>query len=171
MKTIDRPIVELLPHRDPILLVDAVLRYEPPHLLVTTRDICVAELCYARRPHPRAAELAYPPTLLIESYVQSCALLFQLDAQECGRDNEGVLMLGAVRDVALLRSVFPGQTVRHEVRLEHTHGTNALLAGASYVGDSPIMTIGAVMAVIRPRSAMAARVGRVRYVPDRLEVP
>jgi 3-hydroxyacyl-[acyl-carrier-protein] dehydratase len=158
MTTIDRtvwvcPITDLLPHRPPILLVDKVLAYEPGQCLITARTIPATEPCFAGA----GGELAYPSTLLIESFAQSCALLFALDAGERADEEPGVLMLGALREVTLPGPVLAGQLVRHEVRLEHRHGDSAFLSGSSSVDGRLVLSVGSAVAVIRPRGAVADR--------------
>src|SRR5436305_6977114 len=129
-------LYELLPHRHPILLVDRVVRWSAENL-VAVKAVTGSEPCYAGAPR---ADLAYPLTLLLESFTQACALLWQLRARADGTGLSGVLFFGAAREVAFTGAVHPGELVRHEVRLDQRHGDNAFLSGASYVDEVPVMT-------------------------------
>jgi 3-hydroxyacyl-[acyl-carrier-protein] dehydratase len=147
----DIEVRELLPHRYPILLVDRVLESEPPHRMVTAKAITFAELCYAALPDGLTrSRYAYPPTLLLESFVQSCGILWRLGIQSRGEDLAGLLIFGSARNVVFHRPVFPGQTVRHMVRLDNVRGNNAFLSGGSWVDDEKLLTVGGVVAAVRP---------------------
>jgi 3-hydroxyacyl-[acyl-carrier-protein] dehydratase len=136
---------DLIPHRHPILLVDRVLSWRPPDELVAVKAVTRAEPCFADAP----ATAAYPPTLLLESFTQACAVLWQLGARADGTGLTGVLFFGAARDVVFHRPVYPGALVRHEVRLDQRHGDNAFLSGQSTVDGTPVMTVGSVITAVR----------------------
>jgi 3-hydroxyacyl-[acyl-carrier-protein] dehydratase len=144
-------VLGLLPHRYPILLVDRVLESAPPHRVVTAKAITCTELCYSTQPEGLGrSRCAYPPTLLLESFVQSCGILWRLGLQYRGEDLTGLLIFGSARDVVFHRSAFPGQTVRHVVQLDSVRGDNAVMSGESWVDDKKLATIGGAVAVSRP---------------------
>jgi len=148
----------LLPHRHPILLVDRVVAVEPGVRIETRKTISGSEPCY--RATPRG--YGYPPTLLLESFVQSAALLWAISLRDTGPDGsagtngtdrldgpdgEWTLVLGAVRDAQFHTTAYPGDVVRHEVRLEQTVGSNAVLTGHSLVEGSAgtLLTVRSVV--------------------------
>lgn len=146
----------LLPHRYPILLVDHVLESAPPHRVVTAKTITCTELCYSTQPEGsgRRSRCAYPPTLLLESFIQSCGILWRLGLQYRGEDLTGLLIFGSARDVVFHRPAFPGQTVRHEVRLDNVRGNSAFMSGESWVDDKKLATIGGAVTVARPTKVL-----------------
>jgi 3-hydroxyacyl-[acyl-carrier-protein] dehydratase len=159
----------LLPHRHPILLVDRVVAVEPGVRIETRKTVSGSEPCYAAAP----GGYGYPPTLLLESFVQSAALLWAISLRSAagsndsagsngtdrldGPDGEWTLVLGAVRDAQFHTTAYPGDVVRHEVRLEQTVGSNAVLTGRSLVEGSAgtLLTVRSVV-LSRRRALVAA---------------
>lgn len=139
----------LLPHRHPILLVDRVVAVEPGARIETCKTISGSEPCYSGAPRG----YGYPPTLLLESFVQSAALLWAISLRDTGTDRldgpdgEWTLVLGAVRDAEFHTTAYPGDVVRHVVRLEQTVGSNAVLTGHSLVEGSAgtLLTVRSVV--------------------------
>lgn len=159
----------LLPHRHPILLVDRVVAVEPGARIETRKTISGSEPCYSGSPRG----YGYPPTLLLESFVQSAALLWAISLRDTagaagpngtsgtdrldGPDGEWTLVLGAVRDAEFHTTAYPGDVVRHVVRLEQTVGSNAVLTGHSLVEGSAgtLLTVRSVV-LSRRRALVAA---------------
>ncbi len=152
----------LLPHRHPILLVDRVLAVEPGARIETRKTVSGSEPCYSGTPRG----YGYPPTLLLESFVQSAALLWAITLRDKtgsagsngsagsagtdrldGPDGEWTLVLGAVRDAEFHATAYPGDVVRHVVELEQTVGSNAVLTGRSLIegGAGTLLTVRSVV--------------------------
>jgi 3-hydroxyacyl-[acyl-carrier-protein] dehydratase len=147
---------DLLPHRYPILLVDSVVISEPPDRVVTAKTVTSTEPCYAALPEGLARSgYAYPSALLLESFAQSCGILWRLGLRARGTDLTGLLIFGSARDVVFLRPVYPGQTVLHEVRLDDVKGDNAFLSGESWVDGECVATVGSAVTVVRSSEALA----------------
>ena len=144
-------IRRLLDHRHPILLVEKVLEYDPGHRITTTKAVSVSEPCYATLPAsaPQSA-YRYPDTLVIESFGQSGALLWLKTMAETDTTPDGVLFLASARDCVIEGHAYPGDVLRHEVRLDKIVGDNAFLSGQTWVGDRRIAAMGSAVAVIRP---------------------
>ena len=151
----DLPAIRaLLPHGPPALLIDRVLELHPHRRILATKALTAAEPCYGglRRDAPLSA-YAYPASLLLESFGQAAALLWLLsEGGSVGADS--VLMLVGARDCRIEGRALPGDTLAHRARLEHVVGDNVLVAGETYVGDSRIASVGSMMAVRRPRTAV-----------------
>lgn len=162
----------LLPHRHPILLVDRVVAVEPGARIETRKTVSGSEPCYSGSPRG----YGYPPTLLLESFVQSAALLWAISLRDTAGtagpngtagpansngtdrlDGEWTLVLGAVRDAEFHATAYPGDVVRHVVRLEQTVGSNAVLTGHSLVEGSAgtLLTVRSVV-LSRRRALVAA---------------
>jgi 3-hydroxyacyl-[acyl-carrier-protein] dehydratase len=147
-------IRSLLPHGHPVLLIEQVLELEPRRRIVAVKAISAGEPCYATVPRDAPAEAyAYPASLLLESFGQAAALLWLL-SERGAVAADSVLMLTAARDCRITGRAVPGDTLRHEARIEHVVGDNVFVAGETFVADSRIASVGSMMAVMRPRAAV-----------------
>jgi len=141
-------IRRILPHRHPILLVDRVLELEPGVRIVAVKAVTASEPCYADLAEdlPQSA-YAYPVSLLVESFGQAGAILWLRSGDAEGP--AGTLIFGGARDVVIRSSVYPGEVLVHEVRIDALKGDNAFMSGEIRVGDRIVATIGSMLAVIR----------------------
>lgn len=154
-------IRNLLPHRHPMVLLDRVDHLETGVLLVASKAITATEPCYrelAAAAPPWA--YAYPVSLLIESFGQAAAVLWLHSVSAGARSkaapgrSDRLLMFGALRDCRFEGEAFPGDVVRHEVRLDHRSEATGLASGASWVGKRRIAVMGSFLAMTRPRDAI-----------------
>jgi 3-hydroxymyristoyl/3-hydroxydecanoyl-(acyl carrier protein) dehydratase len=145
-----------LPHGHPMLLVDRVLELRPGDSIIAVKAITHAEPCYgALDAGAGPGDYAYPESLLLESFGQAAALMWML-GRDSGARGTGVLMLTVGRDCRIEGRALPGDVVRHEARLDAVVGDNVLVSGESFVGARRILTVGSMMAVIRPPAAITA---------------
>lgn len=144
-------IRRILPSRHPILLVDRVLELVPFEHIVAIKTVSGSEPCYARIAED-APERAYryPHSLIVESFGQSGALLWLESLRTRGEEPPGTLVFAAARDIVFHRRVYPGDTLRHEARIDHIVGDNAFVTGATYVAGELVATVGEGIAAIRP---------------------
>ncbi len=161
-------IMRILPHRPPILLVDRVVEFEPGERIVTTKTISASEPCYTglADPLPDAA-YAYPTSLLIESFGQSGALLWLCSAREKGTTVDGTLIFAQAKRCVFEGRAYPGDVLRHEVRLDHLVGDNAFMTGETWIGDRRVATMGSVLAVARDSAELPQSQGSVPGQPGR----
>jgi 3-hydroxyacyl-[acyl-carrier-protein] dehydratase len=145
-------LYDLLPHRHPILLVDRIVDGEPGEWIETVKAVSAAEPCYAGLGDRSPAAYAYPPALLLESFVQSAAVLWALTVRHDGGSLPGTLVLAGAKDVRFHRSALPGDTVRHRVRLTGVVGSNAFLSGETTLlgAGHPVLTVGSMVVAVRP---------------------
>ena len=144
----------LLPHRHPILLVDRVTVLEPGVRIETAKAVSGCEPCYAGLPDGSpVAAYAYPAALLVESFVQSGALLWAGTAAADG----DTFLLGGLGEVAFGASAYPGDVLVHHVRLRQVVGSNAILDGVSTVAGTgrPALTVGSLVLARRPAGVIA----------------
>lgn len=158
---LDAPgIRALLPHGHPMVLVDRVLDMRPGESVVAIKAVSLSEPCFSGLARDAgAAGYRYPPSLMLESFGQTAALMWLADRPEPDLGDR-LLMLVAARDCAIEDDVVPGDVMRHEARVEHVTGDNLFVAGETRVGDRLVATIGSMMAVIRPMQSRQN--GRVR---------
>ena len=148
-------IRDLLPVRHPILLVDRVVAGDPGRRIESVKCVTGAEPCYRGLAEGLPAEAyAFPRSLALESFGQSAALLWLASGEVAGGGG-GLLMLAAIRDVRFFGAAYPGDQLRHVVRLDRMIGANAFLDGEIWVGDRLLATVGTLIAVSRPAGSGA----------------
>jgi 3-hydroxymyristoyl/3-hydroxydecanoyl-(acyl carrier protein) dehydratase len=142
---------DVLPQRYPMLLVDRVLAREPGRSVRTVKAVTATDPCYAALPDGTPPEgYAYPRSLLVESFGQSAALLW-LDGDGPAVGGGKVLLFAGVRGYDFEGDAYPGDLLRHEVRLDSVVADTAFAGGETWVGDRRIATVAILMAARRPR--------------------
>ena len=132
--TIDLPlhrdqIMEILPHRDPMLFIDRVISLEEG--VLTAESDIKPDASFFKGHFPGMPIM--PGILIIETVAQAGALLAAL-TQDVEADK--VLALVNVENVKFRRSVYPNETMRVEVRIEKIRGRFYKFKGAAYVGGA-----------------------------------
>lgn len=138
------PLIATLPHRPPMVLVDDITDLYPGDRITTVKHIDPIEICY-RDANPLAP---YPVTLLLESFVQSAALLwFGSDPVHPGEQ----LLFAGITNADIGAPPIPGQTIVHHVKLLACIGSNAFFTGHCEVPGSPTaLTVERVALARRP---------------------
>jgi 3-hydroxyacyl-[acyl-carrier-protein] dehydratase len=151
----------LLPQRYPMLLLDRVLHVEPGRSITAVKAVTGAEPCYRDLPDDAGPDrYRYPASLLVESFGQAAAVMWLLSSHEL--DAPGHLpLLAAVRDVWIEADAYPGDVLRHEVRLDHAIDGAAFATGSVFVNSRRIAAIGSLLAVVRPSALLGAAPTRV----------
>jgi len=127
-------IEEIIPHRDPFLLLDRVLEMVPGEYAIAEKDIL--ETLDVFRGHFPGYPV-FPGVLQLEALAQAgCVALLSLPDVE----NKVVLFAG-VESVRFKRPVVPGQTLRLETRLGVRRGPIGKGEGKAYV-DSTLVCSG-----------------------------
>jgi len=146
-------IRDLLPQGHPMVLVDRVVALDPGVSIVGLKAITGSEPCY-RDAAPAPEPLAYPVSLMLESFGQTAAVLWLSGLGGAPVRDDHLLMLVAARDCTIEGRAFPGDVLTHVVRLDHVVGDNVFVAGEILVDGRRIATIGSMMAVMRPRTVL-----------------
>ncbi|EHR61712.1 3-hydroxyacyl-ACP dehydratase FabZ family protein [Saccharomonospora cyanea] len=138
----------LLPHGHPMVLVDAVDHLVPGRELVATKAVTLSEPCYEALDGTAAnTAWAFPSSLVVESFGQSAVLLWRA-THDADLTATGVVpMLAVIRDCRFLGRAYPGDVLRHHVRLEHSGPNTAIVSGHTAVGGCTIAAFGELMAV------------------------
>ncbi|MBU7597293.1 hypothetical protein JGS22_006500 [Streptomyces sp. P38-E01] len=141
-------ILELLPVRHPMLLVDRVEALEPGRRIVVAKAISGSEPCYQGLDDGLPlSRYMFPRALMLESFGQSSVLLWL-----CSDASEGVLVAAAFRDCRFHGEVRPGAVLRHEVWIERLMADNVFVSGRTWDGDRCVMTVGSLIGSARPRT-------------------
>ncbi|KUJ65377.1 hypothetical protein ACZ90_48820 [Streptomyces albus subsp. albus] len=151
-------MLELIPVRHPMVLVDRVESLVPGVEITTAKAVSGGDPCYAGMAEGLPAErYAFPRSLIIESFGQSSALLWLGSENPPGAaDIDWVPLAGRIRDCHFHGSAYPGDVIRHTVRLHEVRdGTTAFMSGETRVGDRTVFTVGQLTAVRRPATVLA----------------
>ncbi|WP_326559274.1 3-hydroxyacyl-ACP dehydratase FabZ family protein [Micromonospora sp. NBC_01796] len=137
-----------LAHRYPMLLIDRVVTIEPGNRIVAVKAVTRNEPWYAGTAlDSDERRVAYPRTLLLESWVQAAGLL--LTTADAGSDR--VMLLGAISGVGYGDPVLPGDLVEHHARLVREVADTAIIEGHSLVGTTGVLTVRQAVVTMRPR--------------------
>lgn len=109
-------IMEILPHRYPMLLIDAVLEYEAGIFAVAKKEFSYNEP-YFQGHYPRKPIV--PGTLLLESLSQTATFAI-LSGESGGEDS---LLFTGVNRLRFFKAVFPGDCVIYKAEIiKNRHG-------------------------------------------------
>ncbi len=134
-----------LPHGHPILLVDRVLELVPGQSITATKAVSRSEVCFSST--RGGADAAYPMPLLLESFVQSAALLWLAGLAGASTDQ---LLLAGISGAVFYSDVQPGEVVVHRIELREQLGSNAFLAGRSTCAGRDILSVESLILARRP---------------------
>ena len=127
----------ILPHRPPMLLLDAVSASDPAAEVVAHKVITADER-WAVDGEP------YPPMLVLESWCQAAAfLILQRDPPDPGSP----VFLASLGQIKLLGDACPGQVIDHHVDWVANVGGTPLVCGWSAIGERRILEVGRALLV------------------------
>ena len=145
----------LLPHRYPMLLVDAVLAVSPGSRITAIKNISRNEPCFATAAGHAGDDVgAYPPSLVIESFCQSAGILQVLSQREGSPGQDQVMLFGSMANVEFHDGAHAGDTLTHEARLETALTDAAVFSGEVRVGERLIATVERIVVALRPATAL-----------------
>ncbi|MEU8824313.1 hypothetical protein [Streptomyces sp. NPDC048636] len=146
----DGPAVAgLLPHRYPMLLVDRVLELVPGQRVTAVKAVTLNEPWYAGL--TPGTGLAYPSSLVIESWGQTAGLLASAD--DAGTRGQ-VMLFGSVADAEFHSPVHPGELIEHRVTVARSLGDSVIFEGESRCGARPVMSVARMVMAFRPAGAL-----------------
>ena len=121
-------IQEIIPHRDPFLLVDRITDIEPGKTAIGEKDVHSEEY-YFKGHFPN--EPIMPGVLIIESIAQTGAVTLLALPENKGKS----VYFGGLKKAKFKRKVIPGDTLRFEVELYKVKAKFGQGIGKAYVGD------------------------------------
>ncbi|MFB8132902.1 MULTISPECIES: 3-hydroxyacyl-ACP dehydratase FabZ family protein [Streptomyces] len=149
-------ILASLPVRHPMVLVDRITEFDADRSIETAKAVAGSEPCYQAMADDLPPErYAYPRSMILESFGQSAALLWLGSRGGPDAAGGGLPMVGRLRNCRFTGSAFPGDVIRHRVRIDRLVDDNAFMSGESLVGDRVVLTVGSLIAVARPLSVVA----------------
>ncbi|MGI6150583.1 MAG: 3-hydroxyacyl-ACP dehydratase FabZ [Christensenellales bacterium] len=139
-------IQEIIPHRDPFLLVDAVVDYEPGKWARGIKYVSPDEPYFAGH-FPNYPVM--PGVLIIEALAQVGGVVV-LSLPE----NRGKLALfGGIREARFLRQVRPGDTLELECEIGRVRGTVGFGSATAKVGGMPVCHAKFTFAIVNRTDA------------------
>ena len=137
-------IKEILPHREPFLLVDEVLELEARKRIVALKRVRADEYFFAGH-FPGAPVM--PGVLIIEAMAQAGAVLL---LQEIPSRDSKLVFFAGIDGARFRRPVFPGDELKLEVTVKSFRTTIAKMEGKAYV-DGKLAAEGQFLASLVDR--------------------
>ena len=137
-------IKEILPHREPFLLVDEVLELEARKRIVAIKRVRADEYFFAGH-FPGAPVM--PGVLIIEAMAQAGAVLL---LQEIPDRESKLVFFAGIDGARFRRPVFPGDEMKLEVTVKSFRSTIAKMEGKAYV-DGKLAAEGQFLASLVDR--------------------
>lgn len=123
-----RQIEEILPHRDPFLLIDRVVELVPGEYAVAEKDILATDDVF--RGHFPGRPV-FPGVLQLEALAQTGAVAVLSQPEARGK----IVLFARADEVRFRRPVVPGDTLRLEMRLLKSRGAVGKGEGRAFVGS------------------------------------
>ncbi|MFJ9691446.1 3-hydroxyacyl-ACP dehydratase FabZ family protein [Kitasatospora sp. NPDC101183] len=142
-------VVDLLPHRYPMLLVDRVVELVPGERITATKAVTHNEPWYAGL--VPGQDPAYPLPLLIESWGQAAGVLASATAPDA-RDQ--VMLFGSVTHARFHRAARPGDLIEHLVRVDRMLDDSVVFEGESRCAGELLMSVERMVMAFRPASLL-----------------
>ncbi len=122
-------IQQVLPHRYPILMVDAILELEPRKRIVGLKNVSINEPFFVGH-FPGAPVM--PGVMILEALAQTGGYLLLREVPE--REKK-LLYFAGIEDARFRRPVRPGDQLRLEVDVIAWRNTVCKMKGKAFVGE------------------------------------
>ena len=133
-------IKEIIPHRDPFLLIDEVESMEIGKSIVAIKHVNAGEY-YFEGHFPQ--EKVMPGVLIIEALAQAGAVaILSMEA------NKGkIAYFGGIKEAKFRQKVVPGDTLRLEVKIDRLRSSAGTGVGTAYVGEKMACSCSLLFAI------------------------
>ncbi len=126
--TIDlQGIMDLLPHRYPMLLVDRILDFEPKQWIRGLKNISFNEEVFQGHFPKRPI---FPGVLIVEAMAQTGGCLMMQDIED--RDRKVIYFMG-IEGVKFRKPVLPGDQLVMEIKMISSKGRICKMRGEAFV--------------------------------------
>jgi 3-hydroxyacyl-[acyl-carrier-protein] dehydratase len=121
-------IKQIIPHREPFILIDRVTQNQPLVSAVAEKDVLNTEFWV---PGHFPNEPVMPGVLIVEALAQTGAICILTAPEYIGR----IGYFSSIQEVKFKRKVIPGDTLRIHVKYLNMRAGFFFLEGEAYVGD------------------------------------
>ena len=128
MKLDREQIKEIIPHRDPFLLIDEIVEMEEGKSVVAMKYVREDEY-YFQGHFPQ--EKVMPGVLIVEALAQAGAVVILSMEEHRGK----IAYFGGIKEAKFRQKVFPGDTLRLEVVMERLRSKAGYGKAKAYLGD------------------------------------
>lgn len=143
--------LDVLPHGHPLVLVDRFACDDrDSDRAIAIKNVTINEACYRHTGHGTAATgLSYPLAMIVESFAQGAGLLLSRRGFLTAPSTRPSLTLfGEFRDIQLLSDAWPGDRLRHDVRITSYNRQFIRLTGLTGTEDRIVARFGSLMAFV-----------------------
>ncbi len=123
-----KQIMEIIPHRQPFLLIDKIEDMVPGESAVAIKNVSMNEPFFAGH---FPGEPVMPGVLIVESMAQAGAVSILSKEEFKGH----TAYFGGIKNAKFKRKVVPGDTLRLEVSIDKLKANAGVGNGKAYVGD------------------------------------
>lgn len=123
-----KEIMEIIPHRQPFLLVDRIVDMVPGESVTAIKNVTMNEPFFGGH-FPQ--EPVMPGVLIIESMAQAGAVAILSQEEFKGK----TAYFGGIKNAKFKQKVVPGDTLRMEVSIVKLKKNAGVGLGTAYVGD------------------------------------
>lgn len=134
-------ILEYLPHRYPILLVDRILEMEEGKSIKGLKNVSFNEPFFQGH-YP--GQPIMPGVLILEAMAQAGAILLLSTEQFKGK----IPLIGAIDNVKFKRPVVPGDQLISDLKLEWLRGTIGHFSGTASVDGQIAVSMGLTFKIL-----------------------
>ena len=121
-------IEQILPHRDPFLLIDEVLELEPGRRVVARREVLADDPWFAGHFPSRPV---MPGVLIVEAMAQTGAVAVLVEEENRGK----IAFFAGIDDCRFKRVVEPGDVLTLTCEIDKVRGPIGRGRATAYVGD------------------------------------
>ena len=125
-------IMDLLPHRYPILLVDRVLDYERGQWIRGLKNVTIGEQIFQGHFPKRPV---FPGVLIVEAMAQTGGCLVMQDFEDVSKK---VIYFMSIDNVKFRKPVVPGDQLVMEVKILSNKGKICKLRGEAFVAGQKV---------------------------------
>ncbi len=144
-------IMDLLPHRYPMLLVDRIVEYQEGERIVAIKNVTINEPFF--QGHFSGAPIM-PGVLIIESMAQAGGFLVFKSLPD--RESKLVFLMG-IEKARFRRPVRPGDQLRLEMVVVRVRGRAGKLRGQAFVGDQRAAEAQILFSLVDRSSVVSGR--------------